>query len=140
MANQNVRRMTVAVAMLWMTAFANAAEMNLLANGGFESCGRHGAWRTKAGMTFDSKDPLLPYRWFWMPHGVFEFKLSPDAHSGKYALQAGGTQGGVDMEMQNIEVVPGATYSFGGWAKGKGSGGVSIYGIAYEGRKELGRK
>ena len=42
------------------------------------------------------------------------------------------------MEMQIIEVVPGATYSFGGWAKGKGSGRLAVYGNAYEGRKELG--
>ena len=43
----------------------------------------------------------------------------------------------MEMEMQVIEVVPGATYSFGGWAKGKGSGRIAVLGNAYEGRKEL---
>jgi hypothetical protein len=41
------------------------------------------------------------------------------------------------MEMQVIEVVPGATYSFGGWAKGKGQGHIAVLGVAYEGRKEI---
>lgn len=144
MRDRTSNRWFLVVAAACLTAaWSGAAEVNLLANGGFESCGRLGAWRseaqTKAGMTFDSKNPLLPYRWFWSPHGTFEFKLSADAHSGQYALQSSGAQGGVDMEMQNIEVVPGATYAFGGWAKGKGSGYVSIYGLAYEGRREIAR-
>ena len=39
--------------------------------------------------------------------------------------------------MGAIEVVPGATYSFGGWAKGDGKGRIAVWGNAYEGAKEL---
>ena len=122
---------------------AGAAEMTLLTNGGFEICGHLGSQRVEAqkkqGMTFDSSDPLLPLRWMWNPGGSVDMRLSSDAHGGQHALQIACPKGGLQMEMQVIEVVPGATYSFGGWAKGagKGSGSVVIIGNAYEGRKEL---
>ena len=47
---------------------------------------------------------------------------------------------GMEMEMQVIEVVPGATYSFGGWAKGKGNGRIAVLGNAYEGREGVGSR
>jgi hypothetical protein len=128
---------------LGMAAFANAAETNLLPNGGFEICCHLGAQRVaaqkKQGMTFDSDDPLLPLRWMWNPYGSVDMRLSSDAHSGKHAIQLTCPKGGLEMEMQVIEVVPGATYSFGGWAKGKGNFGVAVLGNAFEGRKELAR-
>ena len=64
-------------------------------------------------------------------------RLSSEAHSGKHALRLTCPKGGLEMEMQMIEVVPGAMYWFGGWAKGKGKGRIVILGNAYEGRKEL---
>lgn len=119
----------------------DAAERNLLPNGGFEICGHLGTQRVEAqkkqGLTFDSADPLLPLRWLWNPGGTVDLRVASEAHSGQYALQCTCPQGGLEMEMQVIEVVPGATYSFGGWAKGQGHGRIAILGNAYEGRKEL---
>lgn len=126
---------------LLLAVAAKAAETNLLPNGGFEICGhlspRRVEAQAKAGLTFGTADPLLPLRWMWIPHGAVDMRLAPEAHSGAHALQVSSPKGGLEMEMQVIEVVPGATYAFGGWAKGKGNGRVVIYGNAYEGRKEL---
>ena len=89
-------------------------------------------------MTFESADPLLPLRWNWNSNGAVDMRLSSDAHSGKHSLQVACPKGGLNMDMSMIEVVPGATYAFGGWAKGKGNGRITIFGRAYEGLKELG--
>ena len=131
-----------AAQLFFLVSGVGAAEVNLLANGGFEICGHAGAKRVQAlgrqGMTFESADPLLPIRWNCTPNGAVDMRLSSDAHSGKHALQVACPQGGLQMDMSMIEVVPGATYTFGGWAKGKGNGRVTIFGRAYEGLKELG--
>jgi hypothetical protein len=132
-----------AAVLFFLVAWADAADMNLLPNGGFEICGHLGstrlAWQTKAGMTFDSPDPLLPLRWvWWSPNAPVDLRISSDAHGGKNSLRYACPKAGLTMEMQIIEVVPGATYSFGGWAKGKGQGRIAIQGNAYEGRKEIG--
>ena len=54
-------------AWLLLAAASRGSEMNLLANGGFEMTGRLGPkWldaQTKAGITFDGADPVLPVRW-----------------------------------------------------------------------------
>ena len=89
-------------------------------------------------MTFESADPLLPLRWNWNSNGLVDMRLSSDAHSGKHSLQVACPKGGLEMDMSMIEVVPGAAYAFGGWAKGKGACRITILGKAYEGLKELG--
>ena len=132
----------IMAALLFTWSWASAAQMNILPNGGFEICDHLGptrlAWQTKVGLTFDSPDPLLPLRWvWWNPNGAVDMRLSTDAHGGKHSLRFACPKAGLSMEMQIIEVVPGATYSFGGWAKGKGQGRIAIYGNAYEGRKEI---
>jgi hypothetical protein len=125
-----------------VTSWANAAEVNLLSNGGFEICGHTGAKRIMAesrrGMTFESSDPLLPLRWNWWSNGAVDMRLAADAHSGRHALQIACPKGSLELSMSLIEVVPGATYSFGGWAKGEGHGRLVVLGRAYEGLKELG--
>jgi len=127
--------------MLVAAGMVSAAEANLLANGGFETTGRLAAKRLEAmiknGMTLDGEDPLLPMRWWWSSNGPVDMRLAPDAHSGKQALKIACPKGVLDMQMAVIEVVPGATYSFGGWAKGKGVGKVAVLGNAYEGAREL---
>ncbi len=126
----------------FLAASVDAAEVNLLTNGGFEIAGHMTAKRikeeVKRGMAFESADPQLPLRWYWVPDGAVDLRLSSDAHAGKRSLQVACPKGNLSMYMSMIEVVPGATYTFGGWAKGKGSGRVTILGNAYEGQKELG--
>ena len=140
--SHKIRASFITAVSLFLVSLAGAAEMNLLPNGGFEICGPIGptrlAWQTKAGMTFDSPDPVLPLRWvWWSPNGAVDMRLSSDAHGGKHSLRLACPKAGLSMEMQVIEVVPGATYSFGGWAKGKGRGRITVFGNAYEGRKEI---
>jgi hypothetical protein len=124
---------------------ALAAESNLLANGGFEAAGHMAAYRVdrmvKEGMRFDSADPLLPLRWIWSPGGSPQLRVVSDAHTGRRAAQVTTPAGaGLHLVMSMIEVVPGATYSFGAWTKGAGKGVVLLYGQAFEGPKELARK
>ncbi|MCY3018172.1 MAG: hypothetical protein NTW87_03955 [Planctomycetota bacterium] len=88
-------------------------------------------------MTFNDKDPRLPFRWMWNANGPVDMRLAPEAHSGTQALKVVCPKGNLDLRMAVIEVVPGATYSFGGWAKGKGNGKVTVFGTAYEGPREL---
>jgi hypothetical protein len=141
--NHKIRaRFLAAAVALFLVSWAGAAEVNLLPNGGFEIGGQPGAKRVKAlgkqGMTFESADPPLPLRWNWNLNGSVDMRLSSDAHSGKRSLEVASLKGGLEMYMSMIEVVPGATYTFGGWAKGKGNGRITILGRAYEGLKELG--
>ncbi len=103
------------------------------------------AFYAKQGMTFESPDPPLPLRWLWNANGSVDMRLSPDAHrvretrtGGQRSLQIACPRGGIEMDMSVIEVVPGATYTFGGWAKGKGNGKITVFGRAFEGYKELG--
>ena len=142
--NHKIKASLLAAAVsLSLVSVAAAAEVNLLPNGGFELCDHLDSARlarqTKVGLTFDSPDPLLPLRWeWWSPNAPVDMRLSSDAHGGKHSLRLACPKAGLSVEMQVIEVVPGATYSFGGWAKGKGQGRIAIQGNAYEGRKELG--
>ena len=141
--NHKMRASFLAAAVLFLLAsWVGAAEVNLLPNGGFELSGRMTAkWlqlETKRGLTFESADPPLPLRWNWNSNGAVDMRLSSDAHCGKQSLQVACPKGGLNMDMSMIEVVPGATYTFGGWAKGKGNGRVTIMGNAFEGLKELG--
>lgn len=118
-----------------------AAESNLLANGGFEMTGQLAAKRLEAlsknGMTFDGADPILPVRWTVQHGSSVDMRLVKEAHSGQRALRVVCPKGVLELEMRVIEVVPGATYSFGVWGKGTGNGRMIVYGNAYEGRKEL---
>lgn len=128
--------------LLSMALGSSAAESTLLANGGFEFSGRVCKARldaeAKRGMTFDDADPLLPLRWTWIPSGKVAMRLVPDAHSGSRALKVTCPQGALELNFGVVEVVPGATYAFGAWTRGKGNGAVKVYGHAFEGRKELG--
>jgi len=126
---------------VWSSALAAGQECNLLTNGGFEHVGHLSAKRleaqTKAGLAFEGADPLLPLCWRWDPHGAVEIRLVPGARSGKQALRVVCPKSSLNLESMVIEVVPGATYSFGGWARGAGNSRMAIYGNAYEGRREL---
>jgi hypothetical protein len=119
-----------------------AVDVNLLANGGFETAARLAppalAWLNKQAVTFAEADPLLPVRWTITAHNA-QVTLAPDAHGGRQALRVVCTNGSANIEIGVIEVVPGATYTFGAWSKGAGTGRLAIYGNAYEGRKDLAR-
>lgn len=123
---------------------AYPAESNLLANGGFEAAARMDKAKlerlVKAGMRFEDADPLLPARWGWNPSGNPEVRLAGDARTGQRALRVTVKGSGLYLNMSVVEVVPGAAYSFGVWSKGSGTGAVLLYGNAFEGRKELGRR
>ena len=88
---------------------------------------------------FADKDPLVPVRWAWNLNHLNKVARSTDAHGGKYALalvsQAGG---GGSLSLGWLEVVPGAKYSFGVWAKGSGDVAVEVIGEAPEGGVQLG--
>ena len=141
--NRRIMQSLLAGAILFsLVSWAGAIEVNLLPNASFELSGRMTGKslkdQIKRGMAFESAEPPLPLRWSWNPNGSVDMRLSSDAHSGKQSLQVACPRGGLNMDMSMIEVVPGATYTFGGWAKGKGNGRVTILGNAYEGLKELG--
>jgi len=123
-----------------------AVESNLLANGGFETAGRLSRERLRRladeGIRFETDDPLLPVRWTWSAGGQApEMRLVSEAHSGRRALRVRAPRGGsLALDMSLIEVVPGASYRFGVWARGAGRGAMVIYGSAFEGRQELARR
>ena len=133
----------VFVSLVWVATLAavgRADDGNLLANGGFETAARLAPprleWLRKSGVTFDGDDPLLPVRWTINARNA-HLALAPDAHGGRQALHGVCTNGNASAEMGVIEVVPGAAYTFGAWSKGAGAGRLTIWGNAYEGRKEL---
>ena len=129
-----------------MPGLAAAAGANLLANGGFENVGHYAAYRlaelAKEGMRFDGADPLLPVQWqLSVAGGSPLIRLVSDARSGRRALQVTTpTNSGAHAVMSMIELVPGGTYGFGAWVKGRGKGTISLYGHAFEGQKELGHR
>ncbi len=128
------------------TAGPKDASVNLLPNGSFEFWSRLAAERrdeaVKNGPTFDDdKDPLVPTRWSWNWGMGKANKLtrSTDAHGGRYSLAIVAQKGGGgQLSMGRLEVVPGAKYSFGVWARGAGDVAVEAIGEVPEGSLQLG--
>jgi len=145
------RTAIIILVMLMLGAFpipkaeAAARESNLLTNGSFEFWARYGLERMddlhKHGPVFDGKDPLLPVRWTWEMRKPARLARSSDSHGGEYALAISAPKGtrGSYLTLGKLEVVPGATYSFGVWAKGTGSVNVYLMGQAVEGWQQLGK-
>ena len=127
----------------WSAAIcAQAAEpeYNLLANGSFEFWS-HCAVEVlpailKEGPKFETDDPLIPTRWMWRMGKSSRLSRSANAHAGQFAISI---VGGGELAMGKLEVVPGAKYSFGVWAKGSGDITVQVLGEAPEGHQELGK-
>jgi hypothetical protein len=118
----------------------NRGETNLMTNGSFESWGHYATeglpGLLKAGGSFeDAKDPLVPVRWTWRLAGTTALTRSVEVHGGKAALALTGEGG--DLRWSSLEVVPGATYSVGIWAKGQGQVIVNLWGQAPEGPQRL---
>jgi Tfp pilus assembly protein PilF len=132
------------VAFLTLTSLAAFAdESNLLPNGSFEFWSHHGIERLpdtiKNDPAFEGADPLIPTRWTWCVNKPMRLKQSADAHSGKHSLAVSSAQGGGGyIQMGKFEVVPGAKYSYGAWAKGSGQLTVELFGEAPEGWQQLG--
>lgn len=134
-------------AIIFVTALAahgGENQSNLLVNGSFELWSHHGAERLqdmlKNGPAFESDDPLIPTRWTWRMNKPMGFKRSADARGGKHSISIWSPAGGGGhLSMGKLEVVPGAKYSFGVWAKGSGNVTVDIVGEAPEGTQELGK-
>ena len=124
-------------------AGAKDAAVNLLTNGSLEFWSHLAAERQaeiiKNGPVFEGKDPLVPTRWQWSMGNANKVTRSTDAHSGKYALSIN-TQpgGGGSLSLGRLEVVPGAKYSFGVWAKGSGDITAEVIGEVPEGSLQLG--
>ena len=119
-------------------------ETNLLTNGSFEfwsHCAVEGlADILKDGPEFADKDPLIPTRWIWRMNKAVRLVRSGDAHSGQYAVSLiSQANGGGYLALGKLEVVPGAKYSFGVWAKGAGDISVEVVGEAAEGLQQLGQ-
>ncbi len=87
------------------------------------------------GVVYDSKDPLIPTRWTWRLAAGASLKRSTDAHGGKCSLAVAGDGG--SLGMSSLELTPGATYSFGVWAKGAGRVTVRLIGQAPEGGQNI---
>lgn len=122
-------------------AAQGSAETNLMTNGSFESWAHYATeglpGLLKAGGAYENaKNPLIPVRWSWRLAGTTLLARSADAHGGKAALAMTGDGG--DVRWSSLEVVPGATYSVGIWAKGKGKVVVTLSGQAPEGAQVLG--
>lgn len=119
----------------------NPAETNLMTNGSFEAWEHYASEGLpgvlKAGGSFeDAKDSLVPVRWTWRPAGTTLLTRSAEVHGGKSALAMTGEGG--DLRWTSLEVVPGATYSVGIWARSQGQVSVNLWGQATEGPQTLG--
>jgi hypothetical protein len=135
----------VSLVLLFLSCSALAGEpVNLLTNGSFEFWSHVAAERLgdmlKNGPVFDdAKDPLVPTRWQWGMGQANKLTRSTDAHSGKYSLSIVSRKGGGgQVSMGRLEVVPGAKYSFGIWAKGSGDVTVEAIGEVPEGSLQVG--
>ena len=97
---------------------------------------RVGDLLNSGGVYDDPRDPLLPVRWSWRLSGKTLLRRSVNAHGGKYSLEFRGD--GASLSWSSLEVTPGATYSFGVWAKGTSEIVVRLSGQAPEGGQNLG--
>jgi hypothetical protein len=115
-------------------------QTNLLPNGSFEFWSRVAPEALppllKSGR-FDSGDPLVPTRWSMVLRGGL-VRQTNDVHGGKAALALQGDW--PQLRLSHLEVVPGASYTFGVWAKGQGRVIVRLYGVAPEGDQQLGER
>ncbi len=115
-------------------------ECNLLANGSFEfwSHCAVGVLPEARKWPFEGDDPLFPTRWSWDFAKPNRLARSTDAHGGRYALSVVASASGGSLSLGKLEVVPGAKYSFGAWAKGTGELHAEVIGWAPEGPQRLG--
>ncbi|MBM4047858.1 MAG: hypothetical protein FJ279_22385, partial [Planctomycetes bacterium] len=110
-------------AVVWFTAAATAADVNLLRNPGFEEGG------------------YPPVFWLRPPSGGYQFAVDEKIrHAGKHSLRMAGL---VDdawrhWAQSDIPVRPGETYTFGAWVKtekvavGKDGLGALVEAIAHD--------
>lgn len=136
---RQARLIGVALAVTAVLARAEATPCNLLTNGSFEFWSRYAPERLSAlradGAAGEGEDPLLPARWTWDLHRPATLARSTEAHSGSYAARLTVPPGAwpASLSMAYVEVVAGAEYDFGVWAKGAGQVSVQLQGQAVEG-------
>ena len=134
----------VTIFLLAIASAHAAAEYNLLPNGSFEFWSQmapEALERTlDSGPDFDSPDPLLPVRWEWQMRKPSTLSRSETAHGGRYAVRFTSPEKGPSgtLRLHSLEVVPGATYSFGVWVRGRGRVTVRVPGQAVEGAQMQG--
>jgi hypothetical protein len=118
-------------------------QTSLLPNGSFEFWAHYGReclpQMLAAGPQFDSDDPLIPVRWEWRMRKPGALTRATDAHGGQYAVRFStphARESGT-LSLSYLELAPGAVYTYGVWAKGRGRVAVKVPGQAMEGQQLL---
>jgi hypothetical protein len=122
---------------------SGAGQTNFLTNGSFEFWTRYHEEQLAKFKEFpalDPAEPLVPVRWALQGGSKATLKRSSESHGGAHALSVALARGTppLSLSLGYLEVNPGSTYTFGVFAKGRGSITVRATGKAVEGSQELG--